>query len=296
MKKFGFEYVSDLDRQLSYDDQTFHNDYKPLQHFFIGGFEYVSDKDSQLSYEPVLTKTFIFHDGAYKKLVMGSRDILRQTNVIPIMTSSTSPTGRVSASSNDGANFEEFRAFNGLKGINVGDYWRTPNISGWIMYEFTVPKCIYKYSITPYSTTSTMNPRDWTFEGSNDGINWSILDERSSMTDGGEFLCPNRQAFNMYKLNVASNNGASALAIVELELFEFIPGNYDDSWEQVSTATPSKDNFIKDGISNMHVLNRSEATHDIPMSSQQLSTGKLYRSKVDCNTFFEINALHVKKI
>ncbi|PIH59770.1 discoidin domain-containing protein [Paenibacillus sp. LK1] len=142
-------------------------------------------------------------------------------NAIPIMTSATAPSGIASASSEyNPSSTEAWRAFN----RNTSTYFATNNTtSGWLSYEFPSPKTISKYRLTAW--TATGMPKAWTFEGSNDGTNWTVLDTRSSITTwttSNEFEISSPKLLKIYRLNMTSNNGYARIAIGMMEMFELL--------------------------------------------------------------------------
>lgn len=146
---------------------------------------------------------------------------LSNENAIPLMTSNTTPSGFVSASSSWSAN-NEFHAF-----TNSTSDWRTQTgyVAGWIRYDFPRKICISKYTIVPGSTI-TANPKLWTFEGSDDGINWTILDSKGNQTSwssSADYTIPNRVSFSKYRLNISENNGYSTHTnIRQLMMYEYV--------------------------------------------------------------------------
>ncbi|MCE3203427.1 discoidin domain-containing protein [Paenibacillus sonchi] len=158
-------------------------------------------------------------------------------SAIPIMTSNNSPSGIVSASEAFSGT-PAWKAFDGIKYYSTtnSNYsaWGTTKTSGWLRYEFPNEKIISKYVLS-YGTHAAngyvngVNPKNWTFEGSNDGSNWTILDSQSNVTnwtDGEEktFTFNNDVAYKMYQINISSNNGYTGgtvnLTIHELAMFE----------------------------------------------------------------------------
>jgi hypothetical protein len=73
-------------------------------------------------------------------------------------------------------------------------------------------------------------PNTWTFEGSNDGKNWTVLDNKAEyiFTEGAnEFSLKNKDQFKTYRINITKNNGATGkdvnLAIHEMEMWGYDP-------------------------------------------------------------------------
>jgi hypothetical protein len=141
----------------------------------------------------------------------------------PAMTSNTSPSGVASASSFP-TGYDPFKAFN--QNITSGDDWRSvPTNTGILTYQFPIGKIIKRYSILNTLTTTTC-ARSWTFEGSNDGISWTILDTVSGATvlvnsayvSG---LLSNTTSYTYYRINVtAVQTLGNNLAITEFNMTE----------------------------------------------------------------------------
>ncbi|PWK13726.1 fibronectin type III domain-containing protein [Tumebacillus permanentifrigoris] len=159
------------------------------------------------------------------------------SNLIPTMTSNTSPSGIVTSSDATGASYAEYpwKAFDGITeyGINGTGYhaWGTRNSSGWLAYEFPSPKTVSKYVLytgTTSLTNTTILPKTWTFEGSNDnGTTWAVLDSRSGITwaksDIKSFTFTNTTAYKKYRINVSASGSTQNwvnLAIPELQMME----------------------------------------------------------------------------
>ncbi len=154
------------------------------------------------------------------------------TNLIPQMTSDTTPAGVASASEN-WYNTPAWKAFNRTPNHSGDlDYnsWATTKSSGWLAYEFSTSQIITKYTLcTKFSIQNSDNmPKNWTFEGW-DGANWVILDTRNNIidwvTDGTkkEFSFENSTAYKKYRINISTNvSGATSytvnLVIGELEM------------------------------------------------------------------------------
>lgn len=153
-------------------------------------------------------------------------------NLIPIMTSNTTPSG-VAEDSSHYSTTPAWKAFdNNIYYLSGGtNSWGTTGISGWLSYEFPTPRNITKYTIhtNVYGNTINPFPRDWTFEAW-DGAKWIILDTRSNVTDWTngikkEFIFNNVSLYSKYRINVTSNvsgtvTGTVNLIIGELEMME----------------------------------------------------------------------------
>ncbi|WP_240419203.1 hypothetical protein [Paenibacillus periandrae] len=161
-------------------------------------------------------------------------------NIIPVMTTYNSSGGIVTASdeySGRDGTLPAWKAFDGIKkySSSAGNYnaWGTSAIQGWLAYEFPLPKTVVRYVLYFgfYSNASYNNdtPKKWTFEGTNDNVNWTVLDSRDNIThwvdgDSKAFTFENNTAFKKYRINISANNGSTGdhvnLDIHELEMME----------------------------------------------------------------------------
>lgn len=142
-------------------------------------------------------------------------------NIVPTMTSDTSPSGAASSNIASFVSGEPFRAFD--KNINTQFHSLSGVKMGWLTYEFAEPERVMSYSLLGQSAQLGRAPRDWTFEGSDDGIDWTVLDVQSnqSFTSGVKkmYSCKHIGTYKFYRINVTANNGDTYLTISELEMF-----------------------------------------------------------------------------
>lgn len=138
---------------------------------------------------------------------------------IPTMTSFTTPEGYAFASSYTTGG-EPWRAFDSSV---LGWVSGTTN-TGSLGYQFPTAKNIKRYAIRAGDTLGR-NPSRWTFEGSNDGTTYTILDTvTSSIALEGVYistLLANTSSFSYYRLNVGATTTAGQLPVTrELEMTE----------------------------------------------------------------------------
>lgn len=149
-------------------------------------------------------------------------------NIIPTMTSNTAPSGVASASSEMGTS-NNYYAWKAFDKDNTGlSRWLTltGSVTGWLSYTFIDPKTITAYSVGKGVGNAGAEPRDWTFEGSNDGVNWFVLDNQLGQTgwvdsEKRRFLIVNNTPYKSYRINITNNNGnATNVQVGELEMFD----------------------------------------------------------------------------
>ena len=136
-------------------------------------------------------------------------------NLIPDMTSSTTPSGVASASSEDNSSAAAYKA---MDSDDTGTFWApgTPYTAPyWIQYKFDTAEASTGYTIIALTDPST-TPNTWTLEASNTGAfsgEETILDTQSGVTwttrESKSFYFSNTTPYLYYRLNITSNNGSS---------------------------------------------------------------------------------------
>lgn len=153
--------------------------------------------------------------------------MLYTENIIPIMSNYTDGNITVSASSMYDNTYSAWKAFNRLQDAGTGNAWATVNAtpSGWIKVDFYSTRIITKYTITSRNHTDATpsSPKSWTFEASDDNINWYILDSRSDQinwkpAEKRVYCIDNTHKYRYYRLNIKSNNGQWYTCIDEIEM------------------------------------------------------------------------------
>lgn len=146
-------------------------------------------------------------------------------NLIPVMTSNTTPSGRASASNEFGSQPAAL-AFDGQITDPTRAWATNPGfVTGWLAYEFPESIVVSAYSLVPQTSLVTRTPKDFTFEGSHDGVTWDVLDTRVGETgwinsEKRVYSFSNDVAYKHYRINISANNGDSYLAIGEMEMMQ----------------------------------------------------------------------------
>ncbi|WP_437897088.1 fibronectin type III domain-containing protein [Sorangium sp. So ce124] len=120
----------------------------------------------------------------------------------------------------------------GIDKVHDGDIYTKlfmPHRTEWIQYRMQAPSIIVSYDITSANDAPNRDPRDWTFEGSYDGLTWHVLDTRTneSFTSRHQtrpFTFSNSNAYLYYRLNVTQNRGDGEAHGDELQLAELRVG------------------------------------------------------------------------
>jgi hypothetical protein len=148
--------------------------------------------------------------------------------------------------------FGAMRAFDG----STNTFWEVSgSFPHWMQTDFgTQPKTIKMYALQTGShgkegkdSTGRM-PKDWRFEGSNDGSNWTVLDIQADQTDWKvnerrTYTCANPGSFRYYRLYITAGVNATALRLYEMTLTtqtdpNFIEPKADTLPDGVGAAIP----------------------------------------------------------
>jgi hypothetical protein len=142
----------------------------------------------------------------------------------PAMTSNTTPSGTVFASSITGVNVA-WNAFS--QDNNFSTVWQSGTANTGILgYQFTSGKIIKRYIIKGYSLSAAGNPTAWTFQGSNDGTTYTTLETvtGASIPTNGNYtsgILANTTSYLYYRINItAVTTLGTAPYISEFEMTE----------------------------------------------------------------------------
>ena len=94
----------------------------------------------------------------------------------------------------------------------------------WIQYQSPEPLFLRRYSITSAEDSPEKDPLHWQILGSQDGVNWTVIDERfySEFDERSQTNCytvPKDYSFRYFRMNILATHGSSDLQIAEWQLF-----------------------------------------------------------------------------
>jgi hypothetical protein len=140
---------------------------------------------------------------------------------IPQMSSNTTPSGVAAASSVQGAN-AAWQAFD----RNTGTGWfSNTNNTGWLSYNFPTGRIIKRYGFLS-AGSNAQNIRTWTFEGSNNGSTWVVLDTQTNFVTGVSTffsfdISANTTSYTFYRINITAIQTLGNVPVIpELEMSE----------------------------------------------------------------------------
>ncbi len=155
--------------------------------------------------------------------------LICDVDLVPEMTSNTTPSGVASASSIRTSINDAWCAF---ENEPIGCTWNSVahtiglDTDEWLQYEFALPQIITAYRVHE-AITSSNNPRDWTLSGSINGTDFTTLDTVVGATfdtqpDLVERTFNNSVAWRFYRIHithVSNKAGSTFTQIANLELF-----------------------------------------------------------------------------
>jgi hypothetical protein len=132
--------------------------------------------------------------------------------------------GTATASANGNGVEGAAQAFDGNTGTKWFNTWAAP--TGWVQYDFGsgLTQTIKRYAVASANDVPGRDPKDWQFQGSNNGSAWTTLDTQSNQTFADRYrmntyTVSSPAAYRYYRLNITANSGdASATQISELAL------------------------------------------------------------------------------
>ncbi len=113
---------------------------------------------------------------------------------------------------------------------NSATQWFYSGASGWLQYDLGHTEIVQRYTVisSPFEQ-NPRDPKDWQFQGSNDGSTWTTLDTQSDQLFAERFelksyTVASPDSYRYYRLNITANNGDSTFtAFSEFGLFASKP-------------------------------------------------------------------------
>ena len=146
-------------------------------------------------------------------------DVYLPSMPIPKMTGNTQPSGVAFAGQNTSTAFQAFD-------YNSATAWTSAGVNltnAFVGYQFPTSKIIKRYYL--FRNSGVQRPQSWTFEGSNDGITYDILETVIANTATTPYLSgvlANTTSYTYYRLNVTAINGGTTAYVWGLEMTEHV--------------------------------------------------------------------------
>ncbi len=107
--------------------------------------------------------------------------------------------------------------------------WFYGGVTGWLQYDLGRTEVVQRYTVANSFDKIERDPKDWQFQGSNDGVSWTTLDTQSNQMFVWRYVMKTYEvaspaAYRYYRLNITANNGDGAfIALGEFGLFAAKP-------------------------------------------------------------------------
>ncbi len=176
------------------------------------------------------TKDFTPPPSEYSARTWGHRKRIKidHTKVAPknyacgLMTTNAVPSPFAASANSEFGGMEAYHAF-GISGswtTNLGA------IPAWLKIDRGAGNAVQptSYSLTGQGVGFTnRNPRNWTFDGSNNNVDWDVLDTRTGVTfaaaETKEFSCTAATGYRYFRVSISAVDGGTYAAIQRCKIF-----------------------------------------------------------------------------
>jgi hypothetical protein len=214
----------------------------------------------------------------------------------PQMTANNAPSPFVAYADNVGGGNQPFQAFD----RNTSTVWwgSTFVTTGWIAMDFGSAIIIDGYTING-SSAQANNPRNWTFEGSNNNSTWTVLQTvtlPSAISANGTYSVTsigNSTAYRYYRVNVTLNGGGAPLAIAEIQLNQpgtaslVSGGSFNFNTAGVTVSATSTSASLSAGATNLITVTATTGTVTLnlnsPVQGPAINSSNLISHTGGCN-------------
>ncbi|MED4599116.1 GH92 family glycosyl hydrolase [Paenibacillus validus] len=105
--------------------------------------------------------------------------------------------------------------------------WLDTSSTSWVKFKLSEPIAIVRYALTSANDSPGRDPKNWQFEGSNDGSTWTTVDTRTNETFSNRFQTKvydfsNDTPYLYYRINITANSGDSYIQLAEFQLSDGI--------------------------------------------------------------------------
>jgi hypothetical protein len=95
---------------------------------------------------------------------------------------------------------------------NSATQWFYSGVTGWLQYDLGHTERVQRYAVTSSNDRVPRDPKDWQFQGSNDGSTWTTLDTQSNQAfaeryERKTYTIASPASYRYYRLNITANNG-----------------------------------------------------------------------------------------
>ena len=112
---------------------------------------------------------------------------------------------------------------------NSASQWFYSGVTGWLRYDLGHTEVVRRYTVISSNDKIGRDPKNWQFQGSNDGVTWTTLDTQSNQAftrrlEMKSFTVASPSAYRYYRLNITANNGDTSFTdLAEFGLYASRP-------------------------------------------------------------------------
>jgi len=219
----------------------------------------------------------------------------------PAMTANNAPSPYVAAASSVFSSGDDaFRAFD----RNYSNFWTSNFSTGWLSMDFGSAIVIDGYTIFG-SGNQQNNPRNWTFEGSNNNTTWTVLQTvalPSAIAASSTYSISsigNSTAYRYYRVNVTLIGGGANARITELELYQQFTaalasgGSFNFNTAGVTVSATSTSASLSAGATNLITVTATTGTVTLSLGSAvtglSIASTQIFNYTGNCN--FNLNGV-----
>ncbi len=259
------------------------------------------DGSQTLSHE---SKSFIYHDYQYKKFIPKVNSQPKDTNLVPIMTSNTSPIGKVSANSESDPAWGAFD-----DEIKSRSFWYSADNNNsnnqWLQYEFEESKIVNRISLQSSIAISGINYgiKNFTILGSNDGVSYYTLFNGIHPNNSNEvfYTFTNNNSYKIYRIKGNSYHSDSQMLISSFKMFGDEVLGALAHWKTISSTLPSSTSFLEQGMNNLpSTLNRRvQSLEPIQMNKKEdvlevSGVGFVFSKTINLNKYIDLRKINIE--
>ena len=136
---------------------------------------------------------------------------------------------------------------------NENTKWLAFNPTGWVAYKLAAPVAVSSYAMTSANDSAGRDPKNWTFQGSNDGTTWTDLNTQTNQVFADRFQTrkfefTNTTPYTNYRLNITANSGEPLIQLADWEI-------YKDGSETPPPPEPAPQAAVIDVLDRQHPAN-----------------------------------------
>lgn len=150
------------------------------------------------------------------------------SNLAPVMTNNNAPSPYVVSADTEYDQYY-YMAWKALDSNGASTYWASASVGGtrWWKIDFNTPVIIGAYKLW---AGAGYYLRAWTFEGSNNGSSWTVLDTRSEQIyiESNIYTFLNSTSYRYYRFLITFTYPADIAYIGNIEFYQNTPTIYNN--------------------------------------------------------------------